>query len=88
MSGLCFIPAWERQRIAAGPLVSGEAGRTVAPAACGAGPAPAAAATCLSSSSVSAHRVQRHTDGNSSGARITGKSIGEGSQANRQHPSV
>lgn len=60
------------------PLVSGEAGQTVTPAACGAEPAPAAAATCLRSSSAqSAHSVQRHTDGNSSGAKIAGKTVGE-----------
>lgn len=60
------------------PLVSGEAGQTVTPAACGAEPAPAAAVICLRFSSAQSERsVQRHTDGNSSGARITGKTTGE-----------
>lgn len=70
-------------------LVSGEAGQTEMPAAYGAEPVPAAAAVCLRSSyAQSARSVQRHTEGNSSRAKVTGKSVGKWRLANRQHPSV
>lgn len=59
-------------------LVSGEAGQTEMPAAYGAEPVPAAAAVCLRSSyAQSARSVQRHTEGNSSRAKVTGKSVGK-----------
>lgn len=75
MNGLCLVPIWGRCRIAAPPLAGVKLARQM-PAACRVEPVPAASPVQLLICTEDA-QCSRHTDRNSSGARITGKSIGK-----------
>lgn len=70
------------------PLFSSEAGQAKMLAACWGGLRQLLQQHACAPHLHGQHSVHRHTDGDSSGAKIPGKSAGKWNLANRQHPSV